>query len=221
MAIQHMASILQQHSYPEVKHICLGKNFVFRELACLDSGVINLLHNWIPPTNLDVSGYISIKMKSVFWIGARSISRECVVVYGGNCSEECNLVPQPLVRHFMDGETAQETFQVLTETLVVSPRIPKLLHSCVCQCPSYRHANTHIILFTPGLKNREYDKVEDMHDTRVPVHNDEAFQHGIRFKGKVTGLVYTTQKNGVVLFVLVYRSNIAQANPTLMDTYTR
>ena len=68
-------------------------------------------------------------------------------------------------------------------------------------------ANTHILTCTPGLKNREYDKVEDMHDTRVPVHNDEAFQHGIRFKGKVTELHVvrtTTQRNGVVLFLLVY-----------------
>lgn len=37
-----------------------------------------------------------------------------------------------------------------------------------------------------GLRNREYNKVEDLHDTRVPLHNEDAFQHGIQFKAKVS-----------------------------------
>ena len=35
------------------------------------------------------------------------------------------------------------------------------------------------------MRNRDYDKVQDMLDTRVPLHNDEAFQHGIKLKAKV------------------------------------
>ena len=37
----------------------------------------------------------------------------------------------------------------------------------------------------PGLRNRDYDKVDDLYDTRLPLHNEDAFEHGIRFKAKV------------------------------------
>lgn len=37
------------------------------------------------------------------------------------------------------------------------------------------------------FRNREYNKVEDLYDTRIPLHNEEAFQHGIAFKAKVSG----------------------------------
>lgn len=36
------------------------------------------------------------------------------------------------------------------------------------------------------MRNREYNKVEDLYDTRIPLHNEEAFQHGIQFKAKVS-----------------------------------
>ena len=35
------------------------------------------------------------------------------------------------------------------------------------------------------IRHRDYGKVEDMLDTRVPLHNDDAFQHGIKLKAKV------------------------------------
>lgn len=37
------------------------------------------------------------------------------------------------------------------------------------------------------MRHRDYDKVQDMLDTRVPLHNEEAFQHGIKLKAKVFG----------------------------------
>lgn len=38
-----------------------------------------------------------------------------------------------------------------------------------------------------GFRNKEYNKVEDAYDTRIPVHNEAAFQYGLKFKAKVTG----------------------------------
>ena len=37
----------------------------------------------------------------------------------------------------------------------------------------------------PGGRNKDYSKVEDLYDTRVPLHNEDAFSHGLRFKAKV------------------------------------
>ena len=36
-----------------------------------------------------------------------------------------------------------------------------------------------------GSTRRTYDQVNDVHDTRVPIYNEEAFQYGILFKAKV------------------------------------
>ena len=37
------------------------------------------------------------------------------------------------------------------------------------------------------LSKKPYDLVsEDGYDTRIPLHNDEAFQHGIHFQAKVS-----------------------------------
>lgn len=49
----------------------------------------------------------------------------------------------------------------------------------------YHHTHTHTRL---GLRNRDYDKVDDLYDTRIPLHNEDVFQHGIRFKAKVRRL---------------------------------
>ena len=36
---------------------------------------------------------------------------------------------------------------------------------------------------------KEYDLVsDDGYDSRIPLHNDDAFQHGIHFQAKVGGL---------------------------------
>lgn len=32
----------------------------------------------------------------------------------------------------------------------------------------------------------KYNLVDDGHDLRIPLHNEEAFQHGINFEAKVT-----------------------------------
>lgn len=36
-----------------------------------------------------------------------------------------------------------------------------------------------------GFRNKEYNKVEDLYDTRIPLHNEDVFEHGLRFKSKV------------------------------------
>jgi len=37
-----------------------------------------------------------------------------------------------------------------------------------------------------SAKNRDYDPMsEDGYDSKIPLHNDEAFQHGIQFNAKV------------------------------------
>jgi len=43
------------------------------------------------------------------------------------------------------------------------------------------------------LSKKPYDLVsEDGYDTRIPLHNDEAFQHGIHFQAKVTDNIFNT-----------------------------
>lgn len=38
----------------------------------------------------------------------------------------------------------------------------------------------------PGkLRRNEYDLVEEAYDSKSPVHNEDAFEHGIAFKVKV------------------------------------
>lgn len=34
----------------------------------------------------------------------------------------------------------------------------------------------------------KYNLVDDGHDLRIPLHNEEAFQHGINFEAKVKSL---------------------------------
>ena len=40
----------------------------------------------------------------------------------------------------------------------------------------------------PGklLKRAHYDLVDETSDSKIPVHTDEAFDHGIRFKARVS-----------------------------------
>lgn len=37
----------------------------------------------------------------------------------------------------------------------------------------------------PGIT--KYSLVDDAHDLRLPVHNDEVFKHGVCFEAKVSG----------------------------------
>ncbi|CAI8039048.1 Carboxyl-terminal PDZ ligand of neuronal nitric oxide synthase protein [Geodia barretti] len=38
-----------------------------------------------------------------------------------------------------------------------------------------------------GVRSKDYSKVEDLYDTRVPLHNEDAFTHGLKFKAKFIG----------------------------------
>jgi carboxyl-terminal PDZ ligand of neuronal nitric oxide synthase protein len=38
-----------------------------------------------------------------------------------------------------------------------------------------------------GVRSKDYSKVEDLYDTRVPLHNEDAFTHGLTFKAKFIG----------------------------------
>ena len=41
-----------------------------------------------------------------------------------------------------------------------------------------------------SAKNRDYDPMsEDGYDSKIPLHNDEAFQHGIQFTTKVKKII--------------------------------
>ena len=40
--------------------------------------------------------------------------------------------------------------------------------------------------FISGARSKDYSKVEDLYDTRVPLHNEDAFSHGLKFKAKVS-----------------------------------
>jgi len=36
------------------------------------------------------------------------------------------------------------------------------------------------------IRHKDYNLVDDSCDPRIPLHNEEAFQHGINFKAKVS-----------------------------------
>lgn len=43
----------------------------------------------------------------------------------------------------------------------------------------------------PGkLRRHDYDLVEEAYDSKSPVHNEDAFEHGIGFKVKVVQLLH-------------------------------
>ena len=70
------------------------------------------------------------------------------------------------------------TVSTLSSFYAFSRAVCTLLRTHTC-------THTHTWL---GLRNRDYDKVDDLYDTRVPLHNEDVFQHGIRFKAKVRRL---------------------------------
>jgi hypothetical protein len=50
-----------------------------------------------------------------------------------------------------------------------------------------------------SAKNRDYDPMsEDGYDSKIPLHNDEAFQHGIQFNAKVKN------KQNFILWVFLF-----------------
>lgn len=48
----------------------------------------------------------------------------------------------------------------------------------------------------------KYNLVDDGHDLRIPLHNEEAFQHGINFEAKVNFLNSFKVKQAVFTIVL-------------------
>ncbi|KAG7264179.1 hypothetical protein CRUP_009733, partial [Coryphaenoides rupestris] len=51
----------------------------------------------------------------------------------------------------------------------------------------------------------KYNLVDDGHDLRIPLHNDEAFQHGINFEAKYIGSLDVTRPNNRVEIVAAMR----------------
>eukprot|EP00731_Ephydatia_muelleri_P024904 Em0016g1175a len=56
-----------------------------------------------------------------------------------------------------------------------------------------------------NIRHRDYGKVEDMLDTRVPLHNDDAFQHGIKLKAKFIGSLEITKPSGKMDIITAMR----------------
>lgn len=60
----------------------------------------------------------------------------------------------------------------------------------------------------PGkLRRHTYDLVEETYDSKVPVHNEAAFEHGIRFQVKVCSIHQFIGNYLVLSGVLFRRSN--------------
>uniref|UniRef100_H2Z9T0 Carboxyl-terminal PDZ ligand of neuronal nitric oxide synthase protein n=1 Tax=Ciona savignyi TaxID=51511 RepID=H2Z9T0_CIOSA len=54
-------------------------------------------------------------------------------------------------------------------------------------------------------KRKDYNLVDDSYDTRVPLHNDEAFHHGIHFKSKYIGTLDVPRPTGRMEIVVAMR----------------
>uniref|UniRef100_H3CS30 PID domain-containing protein n=1 Tax=Tetraodon nigroviridis TaxID=99883 RepID=H3CS30_TETNG len=51
----------------------------------------------------------------------------------------------------------------------------------------------------------KYNLVDDGHDLRIPLHNEEAFQHGINFEAKYIGSLDVTRPSSRVEIVAAMR----------------
>ncbi|TRY95801.1 hypothetical protein DNTS_008874, partial [Danionella cerebrum] len=51
----------------------------------------------------------------------------------------------------------------------------------------------------------KYNLVDDGHDMRIPLHNEEAFQHGINFEAKYIGSLDVARPNSRVEIVAAMR----------------
>ncbi|KAJ8388166.1 hypothetical protein AAFF_G00136320 [Aldrovandia affinis] len=51
----------------------------------------------------------------------------------------------------------------------------------------------------------KYNLVDDGHDLRIPLHNEEAFQHGINFEAKYIGSLDVARPNSRVEIVAAMR----------------
>ncbi|GLD59415.1 carboxyl-terminal PDZ ligand of neuronal nitric oxide synthase protein isoform X1 [Lates japonicus] len=58
----------------------------------------------------------------------------------------------------------------------------------------------------------KYNLVDDGHDLRIPLHNEEAFQHGINFEAKYIGSLDVARPSSRVEIVAAMR-RIREAGP--------
>ena len=63
--------------------------------------------------------------------------------------------------------------------------------------------NVDLVYLSPGRSmrgsvRRTYDQVNDVHDTRVPIYNEDAFQYGILFKAKVRVFLYEGERERAI-----------------------
>jgi carboxyl-terminal PDZ ligand of neuronal nitric oxide synthase protein len=54
-------------------------------------------------------------------------------------------------------------------------------------------------------RNKDYDRVDDTSDTRVPLYNEEAFQHGLTFKAKYIGSLEISKPSSKVDIISAMR----------------
>lgn len=52
----------------------------------------------------------------------------------------------------------------------------------------------------------KYNLVDDGHDLRIPLHNEEAFQHGINFEAKVSFVWYEDVIQQYILLTSCFQS---------------
>lgn len=76
-----------------------------------------------------------------------------------------------------------------TRAVHVKPRAYVCCHGKKVVCCVVKY-NWLISLVHPGCaisgqRNRDYNYINDTQDTRLPLHNEDAFGHGIGFKCKV------------------------------------
>ncbi|PIK33428.1 putative carboxyl-terminal PDZ ligand of neuronal nitric oxide synthase protein, partial [Apostichopus japonicus] len=57
----------------------------------------------------------------------------------------------------------------------------------------------------PSRGRSKYNLVEDAYDTRIPLHSDEAFQHGINFQAKYIGTLDVPRPSSRVEIVAAMR----------------
>uniref|UniRef100_A0A672F943 Carboxyl-terminal PDZ ligand of neuronal nitric oxide synthase protein n=1 Tax=Salarias fasciatus TaxID=181472 RepID=A0A672F943_SALFA len=65
----------------------------------------------------------------------------------------------------------------------------------------------------------KYNLVDDGHDLRIPLHNEEAFQHGINFEAKYIGSLDVARPSSRVEIVAAMRRIRSQMNAVLMNGF--
>ncbi|KAJ4943446.1 hypothetical protein JOQ06_005947 [Pogonophryne albipinna] len=66
----------------------------------------------------------------------------------------------------------------------------------------------------------KYNLVDDGHDLRIPLHNEEAFQHGINFEAKYIGSLDVTRPSSRVEIVAAMRRIRAYFGMTCWEAWS-